>query len=202
MPSILHLDDCPICHGSDEHPRILYESVVCTKCRSRFAFRRVLAQSVDMCCMYMLESWFAYLTFRTFEQCGPQFSVYLDVAFYFLLTFPFVMVLCNDAVFGVSIGKYLFDLQVVSEQSGQAISIWRSIIRNLYWFVPLLPIYVLFQLWTGRHAGDYFAGTRVVRRSMKDHAAFAKHSSVSETLEFVEEEVAIEDGNPYRAPRT
>ncbi|MDX2177282.1 MAG: RDD family protein [Candidatus Sumerlaeia bacterium] len=68
----------------------------------------------------------------------------------------------RDAVKGRSPGKLVVGLRVVDANTGAPISVGQSIIRNLLFAIPCLPLVMLFVLLaTGEHWGDKIAGTRV-----------------------------------------
>lgn len=96
-----------------------------------------------------------------------------------------VLILFRDAVGGgVSPGKRLCGLKVVSDEGQQGISVGQGILRNIPIAIPLVPLVEFFVAYSGRgmkRIGDRIAGTQVVPvdESSAERGSWTLHLIVS-----------------------
>lgn len=92
-----------------------------------------------------------------------------------LLALALVIVVVPRARAGCSLGKAIFGIRVV-RSDGRPPGFLRSVVRSLAWLIDGLTLLLPIGLWLAiltpghRRAGDYLAGTFVVRRSAAGHA--------------------------------
>lgn len=81
--------------------------------------------------------------------------------------------LCKDCFDGQSVGKRLMKIQVVDRQTGNSVSSWRLIIRNIFIILWMIEGLVLI-ITNGRRLGDMLAKTKVIHQgnSKKIHLDF------------------------------
>ena len=80
----------------------------------------------------------------------------------FLVATMLTLLLCKDYDNGQSVGKRIMKLKVVNETTNEDISIMRSIIRNLFFPIWEVEIFV-FLITREKRIGDYVAKTKVVK---------------------------------------
>ena len=78
-----------------------------------------------------------------------------------LVPATFILFVLRDVIFGGrSVGKRIFGLHVIDLRSSAAATNDKKILRNLFFFLYLVDVFVL--LATGQTIGDHVAGTLVV----------------------------------------
>lgn len=153
---------CPLC-GKGSHPVEtfhLYDLQVCADCRAAFSRRRQAAFATDLLLYVAVGNALALLYHLLF---GVEMHKYLAVA-------SFVVFLLKDGFRGMSPGKWLFDVQVLDENTRWPAGFWASFKRNL----PILVlswiaiILIVIDLPRGRRWGDRWANTMVIWRRYAD----------------------------------
>ena len=81
--------------------------------------------------------------------------------------------LCKDCFSGHSAGKAMCGVRVIDETTGKPGGIWASFKRNLPLVIPLVPIFVGFQLCEGHRTGDGWSNTKVIWKKYATHPIFA-----------------------------
>jgi uncharacterized RDD family membrane protein YckC len=154
-------------------PKRLYDARVCRRCFSSFANRRQCAYVVDTI-FYGLALWvvlFGVGTSLAVFSPPEHVVVPLMLGLMALLYVGYpLMFLGKDGLW--SPGRKMFGLIVVHQASGVRIGFWRSVLRNLVLVIPFMPLYVAFDLVTGKRLGDGWANTRVVWKRYENHPLF------------------------------
>lgn len=163
---------CPLCHDRPTWKKTLYGHPVCKKCYYRFANRRQLAYLVDavifavvvMVLMLMSAGLYAGLMTDALTEMIVLEVIGLAAGCVFIM---------KDGFNGQSPGKWLTDVQVLDEHSGQPISFGQSFKRNMILLLGHVPVIgplaslvvvitLAIQLNKGYRTGDRFANTRVI----------------------------------------
>lgn len=159
---------CPICGTAKKIKRFktLFNVKVCVRCRNKFANRRQLAYIIDSVLLQVL-SFFVGLAIGGLAAgprgMTPQQQDFLDWLLLAIgwLVMPLIFAF-KDGFNGYSPGKRLMGVRAVDQITQEPIGFAQSFKRNVVLIIPLLPLFVAFQLIAGRRLGDKFAGTRVV----------------------------------------
>lgn len=150
---------CPLCQRSDkkwEKAKPLYDVLVCKKCSDDFANLRTLAHVIDKV-VWMFGPYMAMLTFMSI--LPGLLAVCFAILMLLMMTIGFTL---KDGFNGKSIGKRVLGLQVVDQNSGAPIGLWKSFLRNIVFYIPILPLIALLTLSKGKRIGDDWANSRVV----------------------------------------
>ena len=186
---------CSIC--DEPLPRAekrLYGYNVCSRCHSDFASKRAFAYLVDMLIWSAVSIPLGFFIFvisgisgvivagttKSDNQAAGAFG------FVFLLGIlaSMLLVLGLDGFKGHSPAKAMFGLQVIDELTGRPINFWDSIQRNLPFFIPLMPLYVAYQIFQldGRRMGDGWARTKVIWKIHRDRPPFCSRREIQAQL--------------------
>ena len=87
-----------------------------------------------------------------------------------VILFPFFAF--KDGFQGYSFGKILMGLQVVNVTSNEPIGFLASFKRNVVFMIPILVLYVAFDLCKGKRLGDGWANTKVIWRKYRQKTPF------------------------------
>lgn len=119
--------------------------------------KRCIAWFIDwlLCCLPCL----LYTILFAPSLVRPSFSNLLGL--FLLVPATFILFVLRDVIFGGrSVGKRIFGLHVIDLRSSAAATNDKKILRNLFFFLYLVDVFVL--LATGQTIGDRIAGTLVV----------------------------------------
>ena len=92
----------------------------------------------------------------------------------------YVLIILRDGFNGMSPGKRILGLQVINSVSGVPARLPDSLKRNIILAVPVIPIVVIIQLFTGNglRLGDEWAQTKVIWKQYADRAPFLSLSGI------------------------
>lgn len=112
--------------------------------------RRLLAYFVDL--------------FLTNVACGIIWVTcfVLEIDHWFISGVSLGFILCKDCFGGQSIGKRMFNYQIVDRLNGDIANPWKCIVRNLFYFLGIIDIAMMLYQSRGMRLGDYVAHTQVV----------------------------------------
>ena len=135
-------------------------------CRINFATRRQAAFLIDWYVIYL----FCVILWSS----SNDFIEFLGVI-------TLSLFLIKDGFKGYSLGKGLLGLQVINEEDGEPIGLFRSLKRNLPTMlpIPLYRFFLGFQLFDGYRNGDGWAQTKVVWKKYSSHPIFQPKCSPS-----------------------
>ena len=96
------------------------------------------------------------------------------------LATAYVLIILRDGFNGMSPGKRILGLQVINSVSGVPARLPDSLKRNIILAVPVIPIVVIIQLFTGNglRLGDEWAQTKVIWKQYADRAPFLSLSGI------------------------
>ena len=153
-----------------------HDGYLCSSCRRSISLRRMGAFLLD----YLVMSSIATVAWIIFGLIillvSPSFEITqaLLVLFNFGSSSPYLI--GKDAWFkGRSVGKAACGITVVDVETNYPIGPGQSVKRNAILLVPLIWLFVFFQLifWRGRRLGEKWAGTRVIFTQLP---AFARYN--------------------------
>ena len=186
---------CSICNEPlARAEKRLYGYNVCDRCYSDFATKRAFAYLVDMLLWTVVS---IPLGFLIFVFSGISGVIVAGVtksdnqatgAFMFVFVLgilaSIVIVLSRDGFKGHSPAKAMFGLQVIDDRTGRPINFWDSIQRNLPLSIPLMPLYVAYQIFQqdGRRMGDGWARTKVIWKAHRDRPPFFSRQEIQAQL--------------------
>lgn len=101
-----------------------------------------------------------------------------------IYTLLYTYLLCRDSYNGVSIGRKLMKIRVVSETDGMPLSPWKSIYRNFF-FMLLGPIEGLILVIKGKRLGDMVTKATVVPLKDKLSNGRLKDSIIAYLIIFI-----------------
>lgn len=172
--------------------RELYGAAVCSSCHQAFVLKRIFAHVIDnllysfVAGIGVFVALFVAVGIGIASQPAAMTSdaAATDAAatvatkvwvFSLLLLMLFRPML--DGFRGHSPGKAIFALQVIDSVTGRPANFWDSFQRNLVFFVPFMPVVLLFQLLSGsgNRLGDGWARTRVIWKPYRRTLPFLPH---------------------------
>lgn len=132
--------------------------------------KRVLAYVIDWIVVFAIGIFFSFM--------GPKFnleylrypSIHMFSAYGVIFSiFSFLFLpLIKDCLFGhASLGKWLFKLKIVSEESYEKPSIFNIMIRNITFYLPIIEFLFLL-LNNGKTIGDLVSKTTVIEHQSGD----------------------------------
>lgn len=160
---------CSLCRAttSQDKPKYLYNHLICQKCYNDFANKRYLAYFIDALVLNVL----ALITIFVLSLQGFDFddlNQNIELLNYSFLGF-FIF---KDSFGGYSPGKYLTGLQVYNTAKKKPTGFVDSFLRNFIFFIPLIPIFLAFQLRKGLRFGDGIAKTKVIWKKYEKEEVF------------------------------
>lgn len=150
----------------------LYGQDVCKKCRDSFVMRRELAFLID----WSIVS-YGSMFLLALLGLGRDANGKLPTGFwtphgtYWLIAFAIGMTL-KDSFRGVSLGKLITGLRVIDVETSAGIGPRQSFKRNLIVLIPLMPVFLAFQMRGGKRIGEGWANTRVILRKYAHRPIF------------------------------
>jgi uncharacterized RDD family membrane protein YckC len=172
--------ECPLC-GKTKHmqrPKVLYGHKVCKKCYYSFISRRQCAWVLDhfliedLPFLFMMIK-FALLKNTTWIILNLYLTVMLLISFCLMIIF-----LIKDGFGGYSPGKAIAGIRVINNKNGKPIGLWRSFKRNLPLFIPLIIIFMFFELRSGYRTGDRWSQSKVIWNKYASNPIFQANPSV------------------------
>jgi len=160
-------------------PRTLYGHAVCRRCWGGFINRRQLAWILDAFLIgYLVVPFFSGVVVGLLDPdpAGPA-------AGWIYLALLVGAISLKDGFLGHSLGKAICGVQVVDQDSGIPAGFSRSILRNWFLAVPLLPIVVALTMNKGPRPGDGWARTRVIWKRHRGHPVFSAPAAVAKVFE-------------------
>jgi len=195
---------CPLCQAREAKAQ-LYGEPICSGCQASFIVRRYFAFLFDaigfsigaFCLLVSIAVVLILLGGeRLLDEAPPMTGYLLEAGIMgaFLL---------KDSFQGHSPGKWLFDLQVIDEQTGAVASWWQAVSRNIPLILTPAWVIMLFQIRRGPRWGDARAGTRVIWREYYDRVVFHPRAGLNDRADdnsLTPPIASPESDNPYRSP--
>lgn len=119
---------------------------------NKLKFKRIISVIVD--------TFFIGLTSYSLDICliylGLPMSTQISIMlFYFLFA-------CKDCYNGMSLGKYIFKIQIIDNKTLKAASPFKCLIRNYLQFAFIIELIIMLCNTQGHRIGDYITSTTVV----------------------------------------
>jgi uncharacterized RDD family membrane protein YckC len=172
--------------------KALYGYQVCPKCHTDFAWKRAFAYILDIVFVNVIVGVLIVvaIVIGVIIMAGAQ-SANNDAAstagamvfiFGYLGSFlvAYVLITLRDGFNGMSPGKRILGLQVINSVSGVPARIADSFKRNIILAVPVIPIVVIVQIFTGNgfRLGDEWSQMKVIWKQYADRAPFLPLSGI------------------------
>jgi uncharacterized RDD family membrane protein YckC len=144
---------------------------MCNTCYWQYVWKRLSAAGIDMALVALGIvgiSVFSYVWLG-----GNPDPALEDTLINVQLLVLFICILVRDSFNGCSPGKAWAGLQVVDVQTGIPGGVWKSIKRNIHFWVPLLvPLEIILIMTSGSRLGDRTAHTQVIWGKYRDKPPF------------------------------
>jgi len=171
----------------------LYGYQVCPKCHTDFAWKRAFAYILDMVFVNVIVGILIVIALvvgviivgagqSTHNDDAAATAGGMVIVFGYLgsLLVAYILMMLRDGFNGQSPGKRILGLQVINVVTGVPSKIADSFKRNIILAVPVIPIVVIVQIFTGNglRLGDEWAQTKVIWKQYADRAPFLSLSGI------------------------
>jgi hypothetical protein len=171
----------------------LYGYQVCPKCHSDFAWKRAFAYILDIVFVNVIVGILIVIALvvgvvivgagqSAHNEDAAATAGGLVIIFGYLgsLLLAYVLITLRDGFNGMSPGKRILGLQVINSVSGVPARLPDSLKRNIILAVPVIPIVVIIQIFTGNgfRLGDEWSQMKVTWKQYADRAPFLSLSGI------------------------
>jgi uncharacterized RDD family membrane protein YckC len=166
--------------------KALYGYQVCPKCHTDFAWKRAFAYILDIVFVNLIVGVLIVIAIvigaiimaaaqsTNNDAAGTAGAMVFLFGYLGSFLIAYVLITLRDGFNGMSPGKRILGLQVINSVSGLPAKVPDSLKRNIILAVPVIPIVVIVQIFTGNGSrlGDEWAQTKVVWKQYADRAPF------------------------------
>jgi hypothetical protein len=171
----------------------LYGYQVCPKCHTDFAWKRAFAYILDIVFVNVIVGILIVIALvvgmvivgagqSAHNEDAAATAGGLVIVFGYLgsLLLAYVLITLRDGFNGMSPGKRILGLQVINSVSGVPARLPDSLKRNIILAVPVIPIVVIIQIFTGNgfRLGDEWSQMKVIWKQYADRAPFLSLSGI------------------------
>lgn len=169
----------------------LYGYQVCPKCHTDFAWKRAFAYILDIVCVNVIVGVLIVVALvigviivgaggNNNDAAATAGGMIIVFGYLGSLAMAYVLITLRDGFNGMSPGKRILGLQVINSVSGVPAKLSDSLKRNIILAVPVIPIVVIIQIFTGNglRLGDEWAQTKVIWKQYADRAPFLSLSGI------------------------
>jgi len=164
----------------------LYGSQVCPKCFNDFAWKRAFAYIIDIVIVNAIVGILTVVMIiigavlvgaaqsANNDQAATAGAVVFVLGYLGCFLMAYVLIIMRDGHQGMSPGKRILGLKVINSVSGAPAGWGDSFKRNIILAVPVIPIVVIVQLFSGNglRLGDEWSRTKVIWQQYADRAPF------------------------------
>src|SRR5256885_2396514 len=171
--------------------KALYGYQVCPKCHTDFAWKRAFAYILDIVFVNVIVGVLIVVALvigvvvvgasgNNNDAAATAGGMIIVFGYLGSLATAYVLIILRDGFNGMSPGKRILGLQVINSVSGVPARLPDSLKRNIILAVPVIPIVVIIQLFTGNglRLGDEWAQTKVIWKQYADRAPFLSLSGI------------------------
>jgi uncharacterized RDD family membrane protein YckC len=165
----------------------LYGFQVCPKCFNDFAWKRAFAYIIDIVIVNVIVGIMIVLMLivgvavvgagqgtGNSDQAATAGGMIIVFGYLGSLFMAYVLIIMRDGHQGMSPGKRILGLKVINSVNGAPAGWADSFKRNIILAVPVIPIVVIVQLFSGNglRLGDEWSRTKVIWQQYADRAPF------------------------------
>jgi uncharacterized RDD family membrane protein YckC len=164
----------------------LYGYQVCPKCYSDFAWKRAFAYIIDIVIVNAIVGVMIVVALivgaviigaaqsTNSDQAATAGAVIFIFGYLGSFLMAYVLITLRDGWGGESPGKRIIGLRVIHSVGGASAGWGDSVKRNIILVVPVIPIVVIVQIFSGNglRLGDEWARTKVIWKKYADRAPF------------------------------
>jgi uncharacterized RDD family membrane protein YckC len=173
--------------------KALYGYQVCPKCHTDFAWKRAFAYILDMVFVNVIVGVLIVIALvvgivivgagqstHNDDAAATAGGMVIVFGYFGSLVVAYVLMLLRDGFNGMSPGKRILGLQVINSVSGVPARLPDSFKRNIILAVPVIPIVVIVQIFTGNgfRLGDEWSQMKVIWKQYADRAPFLSLSGI------------------------
>ena len=171
--------------------KALYGYQVCPKCHTDFGWKRAFAYILDIVFVNVIVGVLIVVALvigvvvvgasgNNNDAAATAGGMIIVFGYLGSLATAYVLIILRDGFNGMSPGKRILGLQVINSVSGVPARLPDSFKRNIILAVPVIPIVVTIQLFTGNglRLGDEWAQTKVIWKQYADRAPFLSLSGI------------------------
>jgi len=166
--------------------KALYGYQVCPKCYNDFAWKRAFAYIIDIVIVNAIVGILIVVMIiigavlvgaaqsANNDQAATAGAVVFVLGYLGCFLMAYVLIIMRDGHQGMSPGKRILGLKVINSVSGAPAGWGDSFKRNIILAVPVIPIVVIVQIFTGNglRLGDEWSRTKVIWQQYADRAPF------------------------------
>lgn len=167
--------------------KALYGYQVCPKCYNDFAWKRAFAYIIDIVIVNAIVGVLIVVMLvvgvalvgagqgsANEDQAATAGGMVIVFGYLGSLLMAYVLIIMRDGHRGMSPGKRILGLKVISSVSGAPANWGDSFKRNVILAVPVIPIVVIVQIFTGNglRLGDEWSRMKVIWQQYADRAPF------------------------------